>query len=315
MAVKFLFQMATGRDAGCALSLTVIHHRRASLVTASIQFAINRICGSHMPFAAFAAMARRLAVRAIELRNDLSGVEMRDGTPPADIAAIASAHGLTIRSINALQRFDQYDATREGEALTLVRYAADCGAQALVLCPTNSSADLRSAGQKYDDLVLALSGLQPLLADHGLLGLVEPLGFAECAVRRKSVAARAIEQTTGAACFALVHDTFHHHLAAEEMLFPALTGLVHASGVEDPAIPVDRMRDPHRVLVGPADRLGNVRQLSDLLAAGYAGYVSFEPFADTIVSGADIERQLASSMAYLSAALAASSGANDSSVR
>lgn len=282
---------------------------------ALIPFAINRICASRMPFAAFAAMARRLDVDAIEIRNDLADVEMHDGTAPADIAAIASAHSLTIRSINALQRFDQFDADRMAQARALVRYAADCGAQALVLCPTNDRADQRGTQQRHDDLVKALSQLQPLLADHGLLGLVESLGFEECALRRKSAAARAIEQVGGSACFALVHDTFHHHLAGEDRLFARLTGLVHVSGVEDPALPVDSMRDPHRVLVGPADRLGTVRQLRDLMDEGYRGHVSFEPFADAITTAPDIEQRLAASMAYLSAAVAASTGVDDSSVR
>ncbi len=64
---------------------------------------------------------------------------------PAGIAALAQAHGLTIRSINALQRFDQFDMARENEASDLLRYAAACGAQAIVLCPTNSRQDRRTA--------------------------------------------------------------------------------------------------------------------------------------------------------------------------
>ncbi len=280
-----------------------------------ISFAINRICASRMPFPAFAAMARRLGIDTIEIRNDLANVETRDGTAAAEIGAIASAHGLTIRSINALQRFDRFSADRATEARALVRYAAECGAQALVLCPTNDRSDPRAPAQKHDDLVHALSQLQPVLSDHGLLGLVESLGFEECALRHKSAAARAIEQVGRTACFALVHDTFHHHLAGEEALFADLTGLVHISGVEDPTLTLDHMRDPHRVLVGPADRLGNVRQLCDLLAAGYRGHVSFEPFADAIVGASDIEQRLAASMAYLSAAVAASTGADSSSVR
>ena len=98
-------------------------------------------------------------------------------------------------------------------------------------------------------------------------------------------------------------------------MFAGRTGLVHCSGVEDHSWPVERLRDPHRVLVGPADRLGNVRQLCDLLAAGYRGHVSFEPFAGAIISAPDIEQRLAASMAYLSAAVAASTGADGSSVR
>ncbi len=274
----------------------------------SILFAVNRMSAPTMPFAAFAAMAQRLGVQAIEIRNDLPGAELADGTPADDIAATARVHGLTVRSINALQRFDQYDATRAEQARALVLYAVDAGAQALVLCPTNSRNDQRSDAQRHTDLVHALRGLQPLLADSGLTGLIEPLGFEECAVRRKSQAVRAIRELGGGNTFALVHDTFHHHLAGEDLFFPELTGLVHISGVEDPVLAVPDMRDNHRLLVGPADRLGNVAQLRTLLGAGYCAYVSFEPFAAEISAAPDIEQQLADSMAYLTAAVAASGG-------
>ena len=275
----------------------------------NLQFAINRVSAAKMAFADFAAMAQRLGVRAVEIRNDLGNVEMADGTPARDIGAIASAHGLVVRSINALQRFEQYDATREEEARALAAYAVQSGAQALVLCPTNSHKDQRDAQQRHSDLVLALRKLQPLLADHGLTGLVEALGFQECAVRRKSQAARAIAEVDGNTTFALVHDTFHHHVAGEGLFFPELTGLAHISGVEDPTLDASHMRDGHRVLVGPADRLGNLAQLRMLLAAGYAGYLSFESFATEVSSSADIELRLRSSMDYVSRALAAPAGA------
>lgn len=281
----------------------------------TIRFAINRICAMRMPLPVFAAMARRLGVDTIEIRNDLPGVETRDGAHPGTVAAIAADHGLQIRSINALQRFDQFDAGRTADAAAMARYAADCGAQALVLCPTNDPRDERPASRRHDDLVHALSRLRPLLEDHGLTGLVEPLGFAECAVRCKSQAMRAIQDIGSPASLALVHDTFHHHLAGEDAFFAPATGLVHVSGVEDPSIEVDQMRDPHRVLVGPQDRLGNVNQLVRLLAGGYTGLVSFEPFADAIITADDIEQRLAQSMAYLSAAVAASTGADSSSER
>jgi predicted xylose isomerase-like sugar epimerase len=50
----------------------------------TIQFSINRISAPRISFAAFAALSRGLAVSAIEVRNDLAGVEMaaaqmRDG--------------------------------------------------------------------------------------------------------------------------------------------------------------------------------------------------------------------------------------------
>jgi 2-keto-myo-inositol isomerase len=271
----------------------------------TLRFAINRMAVPRQAFPDFVALVKRLRVDAIEIRNDLEGVEMRDGTAALRIGAMAREAGLVIRSINALQRFDQWNAQRETEAHALVRYAAESGTQALVLCPTNDRQDARSPQQRHDDLVHALTQLRPLLEAQRLTGLVEPLGFAECAVRRKSQAVRAFEAIGGAGPFRLVHDTFHHHLAGEDLFYPELTGLVHISGVDEPALAVDEMRDAHRVLVGAADRLGNVAQLQRLLAAGYAGYVSFEPFAEEVAASSGIEAQLAASMAWLRAQLEA----------
>lgn len=264
-----------------------------------IRFAINRISAPRIPFAEFAAMTKRLGVEAIEIRNDLPGVELVDGTPARDIAAAAKANGLVLRSINALQRFEQFDAVREDEAKNLIRYAVESGTQALVLCPTNSHKDARTPEQRHADLVNALRQLKPLLDAAGLIGLVEPLGFEECAVRRKSQAVHAFEEVGAGNTFRVVHDTFHHHLAGEGLFFPEWTGLIHISGVEDPMIDASQMRDSHRVLVGSADRLGNIAQLRTLLAAGYTGYVSFEPFAEEIATAQDIEARLKASMAYL----------------
>ena len=264
-----------------------------------IRFAINRISAPRIPFAEFAAMTKRLGVEAIEIRNDLPGVELVDGTPARDIAAAAKANGLVLRSINALQRFEQFDAVREDEAKNLIRYAVESGTQALVLCPTNSHKDARTPEQRHADLVNALRQLKPLLDAAGLIGLVEPLGFEECAVRRKSQAVHAFEEVGAGNTFRVVHDTFHHHLAGEGLFFPEWTGLIHISGVEDPMIDASQMRDSHRVLVGSADRLGNIAQLRTLLAAGYTGYVSFEPFAEEIAAAQDIEARLKASMAYL----------------
>ena len=63
---------------------------------------------------------------------------------------------------------------------------------------------------------------------------------------------------------------------------PALTGLVHISGVDDPSLAVAEMRDEHRVLVTEDDRLGNLAQIRGLFAAGYDGFLSFEPFAPEV---------------------------------
>jgi 2-keto-myo-inositol isomerase len=100
-----------------------------------------------------------------------------------------------------------------------------------------------------------------------------------------------------------VHDTFHHHLSGEDIFFPDITGLIHVSGVEDSCLPVGQMRDGHRVLVGAADQIGNIRQLTTLFARGYRGHVSFEPFAEEIAGADDIESRLRDSIGYIRASV------------
>jgi len=270
---------------------------------AALQFSLNRMSAPRLAFADYVTLCQRLAVDAIEIRNDLEGVEINDGVPAAAVKTAASTAGLTILSINALQRFERLDANRAKEALALSRYAAECSARAIVLCPTNSRQDQRTASERHADLVDALRQLKPILDDHGLRGLIEPLGFEECALRRKSDAVKAIYDAAGERHFRLVHDTFHHYLSGEDIFFPDLTGLIHVSGVEDSGLPVGQMRDGHRVLVGAADQLGNIRQLTTLFARGYRGHVSFEPFAEEIAAADDIESRLRDSMAYIRASV------------
>jgi 2-keto-myo-inositol isomerase len=59
------------------------------------------------------------------------------------------------------------------------------------------------------------------------------------------------------------------------------------------------MRDPHRVLVIPGDRLGNVEQIASLQAAGWTGPVSFEAFAPAVHALADPEAALRASMGHM----------------
>lgn len=271
-----------------------------------VQFSLNRMSAPRLPFSSYIALCQRLGVKAIEIRNDLDGVEITDGTPASDVKAATEAAGLSILSINALQRFEQWNAEREIEAVALADYAVQCGARALVLCPTNSRKDTRTSGDRHGDLVTALKALKPILQGRGLTGLIEPLGFEECALRRKSDAVKGIYDAAGERSFRLVHDTFHHHLSGEDIFFPDLTGLVHISGVEDRELNADQMRDGHRVLVGGADRLGNIRQLKELLSRGYQGAFSFEPFAEEIAAATDIESRLKSSMAFIQSSLALS---------
>ncbi|MGM3425476.1 TIM barrel protein [Pseudomonas benzopyrenica] len=264
-----------------------------------LRFAFNRMVAPALDLPAFIHLTKALGSDAIEIRNDLKGVELDDGTPPEQVRALCQAEGIRLLSINALYPFDVWNDERRTQTLKLAAYAKACGAEGLVMCPLNDRTDSRDAAKRARDLRTALSELAPILRDHGILGFVEPLGFEECSLRLKRQAVEAIKAVGGLDVFRLVHDTFHHHLAGETEFFAELTGLVHISGVEDADLPLNQIRDAHRVLVGEADILGNAEQIKHLLDDGYRGYLSFEPFAVSVHALADPQSALAQSVALL----------------
>ncbi|MGU2071093.1 TIM barrel protein [Pseudomonas aeruginosa] len=162
--------------------------------------------------------------------------------------------------------------------------------------------DLPGAGIEHGR---AAAEVRALCATNGIrvLSINALYPFDRWNAERRAQALAAIREVGGLDVFRLLHDTFHHHLAGENELFPGLTGLVHISGVEDGALPLARIRDGHRVLVGSADLLGNARQLRELRAGGYRGYLSFEPFAGSVHLLPDIAAALGASIDHLQQAL------------
>ncbi|WEZ85558.1 TIM barrel protein (plasmid) [Rhizobium sp. 32-5/1] len=261
-------------------------------------FALNHMVAPQMLLGAFFELGKALGIQQFEIRNDLSGNAILDGTPPEAVGELAVDQGIEIISINALQRFNEWTPTREEEAKSLVAYAAACGAKALVLVPVNDGSG-KLEGERQGNLRLALKGLKPILQAAGIIGLVEPLGFQICSLRSKKEAADAIAAIDGIDQFRLVHDTFHHVLAGEPDMFPAMTGLVHISGVDDQAVSIADMRDGHRVMVTQHDRLSNVTQIQALIAKGYAGPFSFEPFSPSVHATSDVAGMIRDSMNFV----------------
>jgi 2-keto-myo-inositol isomerase len=248
--------------------------------------------------AEFFALARSLGISEVEIRNDIAGMPILDGMAPAAVAAEAERAGVSIITINALQRFNQWSAERAEEAIALADYARACGAKAVILVPANDGTG-REAAERQASVRQALTALKPILASRGLIGLVEPLGFEASSLRSKREAVEAIRAIDGEAVFKVTHDTFHHHLAGEPEVFPEATGLIHVSGVTDPQLAVSEMRDAHRVLVDAGDRLNNVSQIAELAAGGYYGPVSFEPFAEELRRLDNPARQIGASMDFI----------------
>ncbi len=270
----------------------------------SLEFAVNHMTAPQLSLADFLQLAADLLVPRVEIRNDISGEAILDGTPASEVKRLAAENDVTIISINALQKFNLWSDTRAAEAETLARYCAESGAKALVLVADNSGQTFDSA-TRIAHATEALKGLVPILRRHGIIGLVECLGFETCTLRSKKEAVAAIDAAGGRDVLRLTHDTFHHHLAGEADLFPELTGLIHISGVEDPAVAVRDMRDSHRVLVGPKDRLDNIGQIAALRRGGYTGPLSFEPFAEDLRHLPDPAAAVRTSMQFISDALKA----------
>ena len=259
-----------------------------------MRFALNHIATPKLPLRDFLALARSLGATEVEIRNDLPDVV---GTlPPEAVRDAAAEAGVTLISINALYPFNVWAGDVPDRAVALADYARAAGATALVMCPLNDGTPVAHA-----DLVAALAAMAPILRARGLVGLVEPLGFPVSSLRTKRAALAAIDDAGGADVYRLVHDTFHHHLAGETEIFPERTGIVHISGVADPSVPVEAMLDAHRVLVDARDRLGNVAQIGALLAAGFDGPYSFEPFAPEVHDLSDPGTALRTSIDHVTA--------------
>ena len=262
-------------------------------------FGLNHRVAPRASLQAFFALAERLGVSQVEIRNELPGVAIADGTPPEAVRDEARRRGLTIASINALYPFNVWTGERARQAQALISYARDCEAAGIVMCPLNDATDRASDAERLAGLREALASLAPMLRDAGVVGFVEPLGFPECSLRLKREAVEAIDDVGAADVFRLVHDTFHHVVAGETELFPDRTGIVHISGVTDPAVDIGALRDPHRVLVDAADRCSNLAQIRALEAGGYAGGLFFEPFADSVSNHPDIGAALSHSMRFI----------------
>jgi len=145
---------------------------------ADIDFALNHMAAPRRSLRDFFALARSLNIATVEIRNDLEGRAIADGTSAGDIRAEADRAGVSIASINALYPFNIWNDERDAQARRLIDYAAACGAKGIVMCPLNDLAYRASEDERLAGMRAALRALKPMLASAGVTGLVEPLGFA-----------------------------------------------------------------------------------------------------------------------------------------
>ena len=69
-----------------------------------LSYALNHMVAPRKTFAELVELATALGLDQVEIRNDLPGVAITDGTPPALIREQAEAVGVKILSINGRAR-------------------------------------------------------------------------------------------------------------------------------------------------------------------------------------------------------------------
>jgi 2-keto-myo-inositol isomerase len=265
-------------------------------------FALNHMTVARLGYVQLLDLAADLGCVGVEVRNDLPQ-PLFDGLDPAVAGKMARDRGLRILALAEVKRFNDWSDTKAAEALALMQIAVAAGAEAVSLIPRNDNLGMGN-GERQAALRVALKALKPMLEDHNLTGMVEPLGFEICALRYKAEAVEAIEALSARGRFKLVHDTFHHALAHGGPFFPDHTGIVHISGVTDQTVTLAQMTDAHRILVDGADRLGNVDQIATLAGMGWAGPVSFEAFAPGVHASTTPKADLSASIQFIREGLA-----------
>ncbi len=269
----------------------------------TIAFAMNRTCAPHLPLPAFLQLVTDAGVGAIEIRNDIEGQEFLDGTEPARILDVLQSANIKIASVNALQRFNEWSPQREAEAKSLMGLAAKLGAPGVVLCPVHNADHGWSEAEAENNLRNGLKQLRPILIDLGVKGYVEPLGMAGSTMKKQSRAVAAITDIDGWDAYELCFDTFQFFRSGDSELFASRIGLAHISGITRSDLMPEQLSEPDRVLVEDVDRVDNIGQLRALIAGGYKGFVSMEPFNVDVQRSGQLSEQLKASFTRVTDAL------------
>lgn len=263
-----------------------------------VTFALNRTCAPQLSLADFIALAQTVGVPAVEIRNDIAGQEFANGMPAAELKQRLEDAGLKLASVNALQRFNDWNADRAAEARALIAHAAALGAPGVVLCPAHLPGDDQHA-DAHRRLCEGLAALKPIFADAGVIGYVEPLGMRHSSMNRQAQAIAALDDIGGGDDFQLCYDTFQHFRASDDALFPDRIGLVHISGIARADLGPAQLTEPDRGFVFLGDRVSNIARLRAMVEAGYQGFVSMEPFSPETQQDPQIAERLRASLDYV----------------
>ena len=254
----------------------------------NISLAINQMIMPNSSFEEFITLAKKLNVKAIEIRNDIA-TNLIEENKPNQIKKICEENSIEILTINALQKFNIWNEERTKELIKLCDYASQTGIKAIVLVPLNDNS-INNEKDQEKLLENSLNNIEKILQNYDLSCLVEPLGFKQSSLRKKSNAVNIIK-SLDTNKIKILHDTFHHSLSGEKDIYPDLTGLIHISGTSKNYIKnyvENTLTDDHRSIIDESDILDNVKQLNEFLNYGYEGFFSFEPFSNSLIQSDNI---------------------------
>jgi 2-keto-myo-inositol isomerase len=279
------------------------------ILTSALSFALNHMSAPKLDCRRFLDLAASLGCVGVELRNDLADKKLSsaaffDGQAPEAIGEYAREKGLRLLGLSEAYGFNTWTGQMRDKVQLLIDQAKASGAESISLIPRNDAPDWSDA-ERIAALRGAIAAILPMLNKADMVAMIEPLGFTTSTLRSKAEAVEAIAAEGGIGRFKLVHDTFHHHLAGGGPIFPEHTGIVHISGVIDPALKPEEMQDGHRILVDARDRLANVEQIRALTQAGYAGAFSYEPFSPLVHALTDPENSIRESFDFITGGVSA----------
>ncbi len=218
-----------------------------------------------------------------------------------------SRRGLTGRSCGrfgqCVATFNEWTPERAKEAAAIISYAADLGAPRVVLCPVHNEDHGWSAADAERNLRVGLANLAPILRDHGVIGYVEPLGMRGSTMKNQHMAVRAVGEVDGWDTYQLCYDTFQFFRCGDTEMHYDRIGLAHMSGISRKDLQPSELTEPDRGLVFIDDRVDNIGMLRNLVAGGYSGFISMEPFNPAVQHDPDLLSRLRASLEYVTALL------------
>lgn len=231
-----------------------------------MDFALNQKTAPHLEFGAFLDLAARLGCVGVEPRNDL-GRPFFDGIAPKRAREMAADRGLRLVGLSEIYPFDDWNEERRGAVSRLIRMAEAAGAETVSLIPR---VDLREPAEsaRAAKLRAVVAEIVPMLSDTGVVGLLEPIGFAACSMKYQREAAAAIDALDAGDRLGILHDTFQHSLAKDRDIMVRHIRMVHISGVSGGIGDLTDDQDKDRIPVDDSDRTETVGQMKYLLANG-----------------------------------------------